>query len=298
MLNSGHDYVSETMRVVNVGAMPGSDAFLIITEKKSALIDSGFAFCADTMIENIERELNGRALDYILLTHSHYDHAAGSAACRAHFKGSKIAASEYAAKILAKPSALSVIREMDDSAAEYYGFEKGPDIFSELKVDIVLHEGDIIDLGGITLKVLDAPGHTKCSIAFYSPEEKTLISCETAGCCTESGFVCPCFLVGYAISIDFINRARAMDIEKILVPHFGVLKGVKCHEFLDSALSSAELLKDTVINDHKSGLSNEEITEHCKSIFYKEEIRRIQPEKAFYLNASYLIPSVIKEIMG
>ena len=39
--------------IFNVGAVRGSEAFLLINDNSTALIDSGFAFCADEMIENI-----------------------------------------------------------------------------------------------------------------------------------------------------------------------------------------------------------------------------------------------------
>ena len=184
------------MRIVNVGAMPGSDAFLIITDKKTALVDSGFSFCADKMIENIKRELNGKDLDYILLTHSHYDHASGSAYCSEHWPNVKCVCGEYASKIFAKDSAISLMKEMNLSAAKENGVDTFVDKLDSLKVDIAVKEGDSISLGDYTLQVVDAPGHTKCSIAFYIPENKMLISSETLGVYVNENLVDPCYLVG------------------------------------------------------------------------------------------------------
>jgi len=297
-LASYRDYEDEIMKVINVGAMPGSDAFLITTNQSAALVDSGFSFCADKMIENIQSVLGERPLDYILLTHSHYDHASGSAYCRSHYRDVKVAASEYAAKILSKPSAIAIIREMNASAAQYYGAGEFEDALDDLKVDIAVREGDIINLGDVTLQVMDAPGHTKCCISFYIPQTKMLISCETLGACTEEHFVAPCFLVGYGMSVNYIKRALDMDIERLQVPHFGVVHGkTACREFLLRALRSSESLKDLIITDYLQGKTEDEIIEHYKEEFYTEELQRIQPLRAFYLNAGYLVPMVIREIL-
>jgi glyoxylase-like metal-dependent hydrolase (beta-lactamase superfamily II) len=289
------NYRDNQLKIVNVGAFMGSDAYLLITKEKAALIDSGFSFCAGQMIENIEKELNGRNLDYVLLTHSHYDHASGSPYCKAHFLGVKIIAGVYAEKIFAKPSALAIMAEMNESVAKDYGVNSYEDRLNELSVDQVVGEGDVIDMGGVTLEVIEAPGHTKCSIAFYIPEEKMLISCETMGVYAGEDLVAPCFLVGYEMSLRFIKRAQTMDIEKILVPHYGVMIADQCKSFLKNALRSNESLYKLIINDAKEGKTTEGIIDHYKSVFYNAEMKKIQPEQAFELNAKYLVPMVLKE---
>ncbi len=291
-------YRDNIITVANVGAVPGGDAFLIITDKKTALVDSGFSFCAEEMIQNINSLLEGRSLDYVLLTHSHYDHASGSVYCRSHFKDVKIVASKYASMVFSKPSAIAVMREMNDSAALHYGYPDWEDKLDELEADITVCEGDVIDLEDISLQVIDAPGHTRCSIAFYIPQEKMLIASETSGCIAGEHLVAPCFLVGYEMSIEHIKRLMNMDIEKLLLPHRGVVDGEVCRDFPADALRSSELLKDIIIGDYRMGKTQDEITEHYKSVFFTPEIQRLQPPKAFYLNASYIVPMVIKEVLN
>ena len=54
-----------TLKVVNVGCVPGGEAFLLITEEKAAVIDAGFAFTAKPMVKKIKAELGDRPLDYV-----------------------------------------------------------------------------------------------------------------------------------------------------------------------------------------------------------------------------------------
>lgn len=293
-----HDiYKDEYMRVSRVSPMPASPAFLISTKQKAALVDSGFAFCADEMIENIKAVLGTRPLDYILLTHSHYDHASGSGRCRLAYKNLKVVASEYASKILSKPSAISVISELNFSAAQSYGAKFNEEDLGDLSVDIIVRNGDTIVLGDVSLLVMEAPGHTKCCISFYIPQNKTLISCETLGASSDGYNISPGFLVSYVSSIDYIKRLLQLDIENLFVPHFGVLRGDSCAEFINRALETSESLKDLIVSNYLQGKTEEEIIEHYREVYYGSGLQSIQPLRAFYMNATHIVPMVIKEMI-
>jgi glyoxylase-like metal-dependent hydrolase (beta-lactamase superfamily II) len=296
--NSHKKYFSiDGVCIINVGEAPGGDGFLIITEGKTALLEAGFSFCANEMIENIKAELKGRPLDYVLLTHSHYDHASGCAYIKRAFKDVKIVSSAYCAKILAKPSAVEVMREMNLSAAGFFGYESFEDRLEPIEVDITLSDGETLDLGGLTVVALEAPGHTKCCLSYWIPEKKLLLSCETLGCLTGRGQAAPCYLVGYDISISYIKRIMELKPDYLHVPHYGVLAGEEAESFIQAALDAAIALKDLIVSDHKKGMTYDEILAHYKQVFYNEELRGIQPQRAFDLNASYMIPMIIRDCM-
>ena len=55
----------------------GGETFLIFGSEKTALYDCGMAYAANGTIDNIHRELRSHGkskLDFILLSHTHYDH--------------------------------------------------------------------------------------------------------------------------------------------------------------------------------------------------------------------------------
>ncbi|MCL4393898.1 MAG: MBL fold metallo-hydrolase, partial [Chloroflexi bacterium] len=49
---------------------------------------------------------------------------------------------------------------------------------SAIKVTRLLQDGDVIDLGGVTLQVLHTPGHSPGSISLYCPEDEALITAD------------------------------------------------------------------------------------------------------------------------
>ena len=66
------------LKIQNVGAFPGGDAFLLDDGSGACLLDTGFGFCGEALAVHVRRALAERPLDAILLTHSHYDHACGA----------------------------------------------------------------------------------------------------------------------------------------------------------------------------------------------------------------------------
>ena len=287
-------------QLINVTAVCGAEATLIITPEKTALVDSGFAFCAEKLVENIKNALDGRDLDYILLTHSHYDHAGGAAICRTHFKNAKIAASEYAAKIFAKPTAIAVMREMDRNAALVNGFTAPyEDKLDELSADIILHEGDCVDLGSLKMKVLNAAGHTRCSIAYFDEKERLMVGSETYGVPVSPDVVEPCYIIGYEMSMEALRKGMACDPKTIILPHIGVMEGEEnCRDYFKKAYYWAVKAKDDIVAGYKAGKTQEELIQMWQDYFYIDVIKDRHPLKAFLLNAGYTLPMIIKECAG
>ncbi|MFA6931059.1 MAG: MBL fold metallo-hydrolase [Lentisphaeria bacterium] len=281
--------------LTNVGAIPGSDAFLLLTNEKAALLDSGFSFCAERMLDKISGILGARNLDYVLLTHSHYDHASGSMYCKTRWPQVQIVASSHTAKVFGKESARNLMRELNDSAARLNGQEQYLDLLANLQVDRIVKEGDIVDLGSLQLRVLELPGHTRCSIGFYDEKAKLLLACETLGVSSAPDLVMPCCLVSYSLSLQAITRVETLDIQHLLLPHSGLLEGGDCVRFLAAARYWLQESRRRIREAHEQGKNIAELLQLFKDLFYTELARRNQPEKAFDLNASYLIPLLLQE---
>lgn len=273
----------------------GGEFFLLSTSTHTALIDSGFPCSAESLIGDIKDKLKGRALDYIILTHSHYDHAGGSPYFKRTFPECSVIAGEYATHVFTRPGAVKLIKEMSDSAAERFNITDYEDLTGEIKVDRTVKEGDSIDMGDFTLRAVETPGHTKCSLSYYSPEEKLLIAAETIGV-LAGDIITPCCLVSYDATIESIKKTASLGAEAILFSHGELLKGKKeCDAFFENSLKTHEETRAMLKREKAEGKTQDELVAILKKHFYTEETRKIQPEKAFYLNAGYIINCMTKE---
>lgn len=158
------------------------NAFLLEGKKNSALIDTG---CGLGEIDKCVKEITDKML-YVLLTHSHPDHAGGVY----HFKS------------------LPIYMNSDDDSLKLWGMRtdngfrrmyietRGPrlydgeirNLYSLIPNDnpdctsfdyISIDDGSIIDLGERKLECIHTPGHTDGSICFLDRKNRLLFSGDT-----------------------------------------------------------------------------------------------------------------------
>lgn len=283
------------IKITDVRAVTGDSAFLIDDGKTAIMYDSGFAFTGYEVADKIKSILGERKLDYIFLTHSHYDHALGSVYALKLWPDAKVVAGEYAAKIFSKDSAKALMRDLDGKFAKKCGVESYEDLIDDLRVDIAACDGDVIKAGDMEFTVLNLPGHTKCSVGYYNEKEKLLLCCESVGVYDGEGSVVPSYLVGVEMAISSIERVQKLDIEKILVPHFGLLENEEAKLYLSRAKISARETADEIIALLKAGKAKEEILEFFKDKFYKGYIKEVYPIDAMELNTNITIDLIKRE---
>jgi glyoxylase-like metal-dependent hydrolase (beta-lactamase superfamily II) len=160
-------------------------------------------------------------------------------------------------------------------------------------------EGDIIDLGELKFTVIETPGHTKCSISLYSSREQLLVSSESLGLYTgHADIVIPCFLVGYAMSVESVKKVMALPIKSILFPHMGLHSGVEIEGFFEKSLFWFEKTKNAVLDAYAAGKRDGELIDVLADMFYTDEAAKVQPKKAFLLNSGYMIQMLVRECLG
>ena len=123
-------------------------AYLISTLEGHILIDGGFDVTAPVILESI-RKLGFQPGDVkvLLTTQAHMDHV-GSMAALKQATGAKVMAMEGDAALLERGG------QGDFAFGDTFMFPPVP-------VDRVLHDGDVVTLGGTTVTARHTPGHTR-----------------------------------------------------------------------------------------------------------------------------------------
>ena len=99
-------------KITDVRIHPGDAGYLIDDGEVAILYDTGFGFTGKEMAEKVKDALGDRRLDYIFLTHSHYDHVLAVPHILRLFPDAKVVAGEYAAAIFKKESAKNLMRKL------------------------------------------------------------------------------------------------------------------------------------------------------------------------------------------
>ncbi|MBQ4353567.1 MAG: MBL fold metallo-hydrolase [Clostridia bacterium] len=285
------------LKITDVRAHPGDSAFLIDDGKTAVLYDTGFAFTGYAVADKIGNVLGSRSLDYIFLTHSHYDHAAGSPYISARYPGAKAVAGEYAAKIFAKQTARAVMRDLDRKFAKKCSVGEYEDRLDALRVDIPVKEGDIIRAGDMEFTVIELPGHTKCSVGYYLASEKLLLSTETLGVYDGGDIVVPSYLVGYRMMLDSLTKAEQMDIENMVLPHCGLIDRDRTAFYLSQCRKNAVETAESIVRILRGGGSHADAVRFFRDKFYRGNVPAIYPEDAMELNTGIMVRLLEKELL-
>ena len=282
------------MKIVNVTGA-GTPSVFLIEGEADILFEAGMAFSAELMVENIKRELGGKPLRAVLLSHSHYDHVAGLPAVRREWPEVKVYASKRAQEIMVRPSALTTIRRLSGEAAEAAGMDWERDYRDEdLRVDVGLKDGDIFEIGDHRIEVLETIGHTKCSVSYIVDGELMLCS-ETVGVINEKKHYMPSFLVDYKEMERSIEKSSRIPVKQIILNHYGLVSEEdrpNIWEFLlEKARESRKIMTDVM---NRCG-SEEESLKELEWIFHTGVDKKEQPDEAFDINAVSMMKTLRRQ---
>lgn len=149
-----------------------TNCYILIDDdtRRAAIIDP--AQCTAELLDKLETS-NISSVDYILLTHGHFDHILGVSKLKEIYSNAKVAIHSMDAECLYDPY---------QSMAATSDFSE--DIQTPVKADIILNDNDTIELGTLTLKVLHTPGHTRGSVCFVCDDvifSGDTLFCKTVG---------------------------------------------------------------------------------------------------------------------
>ncbi len=136
---------------------------VLVRGETPVLIDTGFGSdVAETEALLRRAGVPPEDLSLIVNTHYHCDHVGGNHALQTRY-GVPIAAHRWEA---------SLVNRRDAEACGAVWLRQPVEPY---RVDRLLTEGDTVDAGGVTLRVLHTPGHTLGHVSLFEPETRVLI---------------------------------------------------------------------------------------------------------------------------
>ncbi|MCX7958268.1 MAG: MBL fold metallo-hydrolase [Deltaproteobacteria bacterium] len=302
MLISNRGKITERIYLSFAGFLPG----FILMGRKYALVDTGVPATAPALYKAITESLKEpERLEYVLLTHSHYDHCGGLSYLRRKIPHLKVIASEQTAKILRKDEAIAFMNDLSKEVEESIEFKKyfeNEDISIKkelLNVDMIVRDGDRIDLGdGVELEVFATPGHTRCSVSFYMMPDRALFSGESVGAYAGEDMVLANYLSDYHEYMKSLRRLSELNTEFLGLPHHGMLVGDRTiKRFFELSIKGAETFKNEVISMLKDNTDEEEMIKRLTEKFYVD-VASLQPKGAFVINLKAMIKVLRKEFLN
>jgi metallo-beta-lactamase class B len=189
----------------------GLASFLITTPQGHILINSSLEESVPMIQASIEKlGFHFSDVKILLVSHAHWDHVAGSALVK----------ERTGAKYMVMEPDVAVTEDGGKSDF-FYGTSPGS-LFRPTRVDRVLHDGDVVELGGSALTAHLTPGHTKGCTTWTMKV-------------TEQGKAYDVVIVGSPnvnAGFKLVNNAAYPGIAGDYVRTFSVLKSLHCDIFL------------------------------------------------------------------
>lgn len=191
---------------------PGDGAiYLIKFGENAALVDAGCGHGQDRLFENIEQcGVQTRQIQYLLITHCHFDHTGGISGVRARC-GCQVVAHELDARFLEEGNDIV-------TGAKWYGSTLTP-----TEIDIKLKgPQDEIELGEGRIRAIHVPGHSPGSLVYLTESEglKVLFAQDVHGPINEE-----ILLSNREDYLMSLNLMISLGADILCEGHYGIFRG-------------------------------------------------------------------------
>jgi glyoxylase-like metal-dependent hydrolase (beta-lactamase superfamily II) len=154
---------------------------MIVDDGRVAFVDTGSNDSLPNVLAALDKLGLGRdAVDYVILTHIHLDHAGGAGSLMREFPNAKLVVHPRGSRHMAEPSKLVA------GVTAVYGKEYVDTVYGNIlpipaERIIDAHEGLTIKLGGRELLMIDTPGHARHHICIIDQKAGAIFSGDMFG---------------------------------------------------------------------------------------------------------------------
>lgn len=269
--------------------------YLIRGKSACALFETGISATADIVLRQLS-DL-GVKPDYLIVSHPHSDHIAGLDYLKNAYPTVTVIAGEGAEAFVSHPKAApSMIAEdafmlkvLTDRgiANSFRTIEDAP----SLAGCRVARDSDELDLGGLTIRFLEAKGHSPGNILIQIPALEALLVSDSLGNRYPGRGFFPVFFTGFNDFMKTIDRIEKINPAMLGLAHHGFFtEAGEIKGAIQQAVKCIEDVRDYIIS---SADDDEKIAKKLFGFYYTDELAVFSPQNI--LNCCRLLVRRVRE---
>lgn len=220
-----------------------SGVYLLEGDSSSLILSGGMSYLAPVVENQIQAfGIDEGRIGKLLILHAHFDHVGLVPFFRRHYPDLDILASKRGWEILQMPKGIDTINAFSRLVAENVGLSgclQGRDL--EWRDDVTgeaVSEGDRIDLGGLTVRIMETPGHSSCSVSAYCPEIRALFPSDGAGIPFRQAII-PSGNSNFTLYQRSLERLEPLPVDLLCADHYGYITGPEAAEYISRSIEVA-----------------------------------------------------------
>ncbi len=229
-------------------------AYLVVERGRAAFVDCGTRHSVPLLLQALAAQgVEPGAVDWVLLTHAHLDHAGGAGVLMQQLPNARLVAHPRAAPHMVDPARLVA------GATAVYGEEEFERHYGQLvpvpeaRV-VVAGDGHVVELAGRALRCLDTPGHARHHMCIWDERSRGWFTGDTFGLSyRQLDSARGAFILPTSSPVQFEPEALQASIQRLLeagpqamyLTHYGPVGDVRrlaaeLHEQIDAMVSLAQ----------------------------------------------------------
>lgn len=253
------------------GGFEKSSASYLLLGGEKAIIESGPACSAQPLVETLkELNIDLSQISYVIATHIHLDHAGGFGHLAEALPNAVFMAHPRGIPHLAAPQKLwESASKVLGPIAERFG-EPKPVPKDRLKP---LRDGEVLNLKGLRLRVIETLGHASHHLSFLEEENQTLFPGDSCGIYFENlKLVKPSTPPGADINllVESLGKMQELNARCLAFTHYGISS--QPDEILAQLRRRLYLWLTTALEGFRKGETPEQV---FREIFMKDEGLRL-----------------------
>jgi len=178
-----------------------------------------------------------------LILHAHFDHVGIIPWFKRTWPEIEILASARAWELLGMPKAIRTINTFSHMVSERMGLSErlaGYDfLWQDDMMGKTVSEGDHIDLGGLSVQILETPGHSSCSISAYEASQQALFPSDAGGMPLEDVII-PLGNSNFTQFQESLAKMASLPVSFFCADHYGYVTGSEAGGFIAQTMETAK----------------------------------------------------------